>query len=247
MSAHTFISLKKNMTFLPAGTELKDVDDSFDVVFPSGCKAEQLAHYYSDDKILVNSDIWQHLTETDRAALILHEAIYRLNRSVGAADSRQSRHVVMSLFDSSTGFADPDENIPADALTCISMQGGLYMSVFKNAAGNIWNLQFKALGKNFIFSKKIVQLINFQQKFDFNEAKTFPVFEGTDHIGEEVLSSTTMYSDFEGSDIVMIKRKWEAVGSGYQTPRYYLNWSSGTFSNLTVRNQLLNCAVKINK
>lgn len=246
LSVSAFVSLvKKKMVLLPPDTELVPVDDSFEALFPKDCKAEQLAHYYSDEKVLINGDIWNHLTETDRAALILHEAIYRLNRSVGAKDSRQSRHVVMSLFDPNAKWTNPEENIPTEALTCMSTKGGLLMKVFKNA-NDAWTFQFQILGNNLVFNKKIAVLYyNYQNVFDFNEAKTFPVSEDTDKIGM-IATGLTTYSDFEGEDTITIKRQWEPIGD-YKTPRYYLGWKSGTFSNLRVDDQLLNCSITFPK
>ncbi len=238
-----FVSVvKEKMIFLPPNTELKDVNDSFDIVFPSGCKAEQLAHYYSDEKILVNSDIWKHLTETDQAALILHEAIYRVNRSLGATDSRQSRHAVMNLFSLETKWTNPNEGIPTDALNCVSTQGGLFVAIYP-ASNQDWYLQFKVLGRSLVFSKKRVQAFNFENILDFNEAKTFPVFENS---GKSIQLPLFVRSNFEDNDIITIEKSWESIGN-YKTPRYYISWKSGTFPDLSIKKQLLNCSMTFPK
>lgn len=245
-----YISLvKKNMVFLPKGSELKDVNDSFDVLFPTGCKAEQLAHYYSDDRILINSDIWEHLSETDKAALILHEAIYKENRTFGATDSRQSRHIVMNLFDSKTQWESPTEGVPNNALKCVSYNGALLMYAFPSG-GNNWVFQFEILGQSEVVSKKWTIIPNINNEFDFNEAKTFPVLKGTEKIGTNFKIGTTAISKFEDQDTIIITKRWEPINdkngqiiSGYQTPRYYLSWKSGTYSNLSVFDLLLNCGL----
>ncbi len=102
----------ENMKFTPSGTVLVTVDDSFEVVLPKGCSAEQLARYYKDKLILGNGEIWNTLNETDRAALVLHEAIYAVNRAAGATNSRQSRHVVSQLFDSTNKWTNVQEGVP---------------------------------------------------------------------------------------------------------------------------------------
>lgn len=245
--------VKEKMTLLPAGTQLSEVSDSYDIVFPKGCKSEQLARYYSDEKIFVNSDIWSLLSQTDKAALILHEAIYKVNRMYGAMDSRQSRHIVMSLFDANTKWIDPEQNVPSDALNCISMNGALFMYAYRNPNNN-WVLQFKVLGGTTIVSKKQATLnSNPQNTFDFNEVKSFGVVKG-DSIGAYTKISLTAEADFEDGDTIILTKRWEPVVTvdgryllGYQTMRYYLTWSSNTFTNLSVPEQMLNCSVKIYK
>ncbi len=98
--------VRTNMKITPPGTKLLPIDDSFEVIVPKDCSAEQAANYYSDKLILISGDIWTSLTETGKAALILHEAIYASNRLVGATNSRQSRHIVANIFDPSTRWVD---------------------------------------------------------------------------------------------------------------------------------------------
>ncbi len=243
-------TVKEKMTLLAAGTQLSEVNDSYDVIFPQGCKAEQLARYYSDEKILVSGDIWKHLSNTDKAALVLHEAIYSLNRNYGALDSRQSRHIVMNLFDANTKWTDPNLNIPEDALLCFSMNGSLFMWAFQNVEKN-WVLQFGVVGNTTIVSKKqAILYVNPNEAFNFNEAKKIEITKGDNLIGSSVMMDLTLNSDFEGNDSITLKKVWEPVVltngrtmSGYQTLRYYLSWTSRTFPGLSQPDQMLNCGL----
>jgi hypothetical protein len=81
-----------HLTFLPAGTKLKPIDDSLEAVIPEGCNLEQTVNYVNDQLILVDGEIWQALSETQKAALLIHESTYRYLRSHGETDSRRARH-----------------------------------------------------------------------------------------------------------------------------------------------------------
>jgi len=242
--------VRDKMTVLPVGTEIAPVDDSLEVVTPKNCRPEQLARFYSQDKILVNGEIWERLDETNRAALILHEAVYANNRFAGATDSRRSRHIVASLFDPSTAWTDTKEGVPEGALTCIAMNGGLHMWAYQNSS-NDWILQFNILGKSIVASKKWAWIISEIGKIDFNEAATFPVSSGEDHIGSKIEIAFSAHSDFESDDTLVLTRIWENPTnfdgqpiSGFQVPRYYLSWKSGSFPDQSVKDMLLNCSVK---
>jgi len=241
--------VQKNMKIAPAGTKLLPIDDSFEVIAPKDCSVEQAANYYNDKLILVSGDIWANLTETGKAALILHEAVYASNRLVGATNSRQSRHIVANIFDPSTRWVDIKDQLPQQALTCMSMGGGLLMWAFKDQNSS-WTLQFQVLGKSYVMSKKTFSVMN--AGFDFNEAKNFPIKQGDDLVGTGTSTTGFASSLFEDSDVITVSKKWEAVKDnqgqiikGYQTPRYYFSWSSGTFPKTSTSESLLNCSVVI--
>lgn len=241
--------IQKHMKITPAGTQLLPIDDSFEVIAPTGCSAEQTANYYNDKMILVSGDIWGSLSETGKAALILHEAVYASNRLVGATNSRQSRHIVANIFDPATKWTDIKDQLPQQALTCISMGGGLLMWAFQEPDSS-WTLQFQILGKSYVMSKKTFNVMS--GAFDFNEAKTFPIKQGDDLIGTGTSTTGFAKSTFEDDDVITVSKKWEAIKDnqgqiikGFQTPRYYFSWSSATFPKTSTSESLLNCSVVI--
>jgi len=74
-------SFNKEANFLP-GVELVDVSDSNHIAFPAGCKVEQIAiqripQYPKEKRYTINKDLWDQLSNSDRAGLIIHEIIYR--------------------------------------------------------------------------------------------------------------------------------------------------------------------------
>lgn len=251
IEAYTGI-VRRNMTILPTDTKLDKVHDSFEVVLPKNCKVEQLARFYSQDRILIDGEIWTKLEETDRAALILHEAIYAVNRVFGASDSRRSRHIVASIFDISTNWQDVKINVPEDTLNCIAMNGILFMTAFQNQTKD-WILNFEVLGKSLVPSKKIAIIPNLSG-FSLQEASKFEVHRGEDKVGLSTKLATSVISNFEGNDIITLEKTWENPRTnegrsipGYQTVRYYLSWISGSFPEHQNSKLVLNCSVKLTK
>lgn len=238
----TYTSIvQEKMKILPLGTKLEKINDSYEVVLPSRCQVEQLARFYSQDRILVNGEIWAKLGETDRAALVLHEAVYATNRLMGAKDSRRSRHIVAYLFDPSTSWEDVKDGVPENALNCLAMNGKVVLQAFQKSSGH-WILNFELLGSAVVVSQKyafIPQLMD----LDFREANFSTIEKGQDKVGRNTKVSTSLHSKFEGADTIVIEKIWESV-SGNQAPRYYLTWSSGSFPDLKSEKLLLNCSVR---
>ncbi len=129
------------------------------------------------------------------------------------------------------------------------MGGGLLVWAFKDQ-NNFWTLQFQILGKSYVMSRKTFSVTD--SEFDFNEAKNFPILQGDNLVGTGISTAGSARSVFEDSDVVTVSRKWEAIKDpqgqiikGYQTPRYYFGWSSGTFPRTLTSESLLNCSVVI--
>lgn len=241
--------IQNKMHVLPTGTQLLPIDDSFEVIVPVGCKAEQAANYYNDNRILMSGDIWARLSETGKAALIIHEAVYAANRRVGATDSRQSRHIVAHLFDSSTVWSDIKDQLPRQVLTCFSMSGGLLMWAYQDQS-RIWTLQFQILGRSYVMSKKTFTIMN--GDLNFNEAKDFPIKQGDNLVGTGTSMTGFAKSIFEDDDIITVSKKWESIKDnqgqiirGYQTPRYYLSWTSASFPNTSTSESQINCSIEV--
>ncbi|MBP9708464.1 MAG: hypothetical protein KBD78_12540 [Oligoflexales bacterium] len=112
----------QNMEFISKNTKLAKIDDSYEVVVPKKCKIEQVAVFQGDRKLLVDSEIWKKFSQTSRAALILHEANYFYNRTMGAKDSRQSRYDVGLMLSNFSSWVDPGKSKtgPAQFTVCFS-------------------------------------------------------------------------------------------------------------------------------
>lgn len=101
---------QENMAFIPDGTKLNRVLDASFIYIPKGCEIEQLAiNSQTKVRLLVDKEIYQALPKTDKAAFVLHEAIYMFtNEEVGwyyreIDNSDYTRMLVAHLF-SDTAF-----------------------------------------------------------------------------------------------------------------------------------------------
>jgi len=94
----------KTFRFLPAGAGLKPIDDGAEVIVPKDCMKVQTANRQDWKTTLIDSDVWEAMSNTQKGALILHEAIYRyLQKSLVASlpvekDSSRARRLVAYLF-----------------------------------------------------------------------------------------------------------------------------------------------------
>lgn len=248
ISAYSTYIVPKGMQIVHDVT-LQPVDDALVIAVPRGCQVEQLANYFDDSRILIDGNIWDKLSQTAKASLILHESIYATERALGATNSQRTRHIVASLFDPSTIWTDVKEGVPGSALTCVAK--GAFFWAYQDS-NKVWVLQFQNLGSNQVMSKKSDPQYG-AKEFDFNEAKTFPVLKGEDKVGASEVLSGNLLSDFENNDFVTITKRWEALKDnngksikGFQMPRYYLHWTSGTYPADSVEESLINCSIVLN-
>ncbi len=80
-----------------SGVVFVSSEDSFHVFLPRGCAVEQVAvqrkPIFPEDKLFnINKDLWDRMSERDRAGLILHEVIYQELIEAGQKDSMRTRY-----------------------------------------------------------------------------------------------------------------------------------------------------------
>lgn len=91
--------IEKNLIFIPEGHELESTDDAFPVIKKKGCEFEQLANYTDRGEVLVSQEIFDNLDNVNKAALIIHEAIYSIRRkALGETTSLNSRRLVAQMM-----------------------------------------------------------------------------------------------------------------------------------------------------
>ncbi|KYG63745.1 hypothetical protein AZI86_13045 [Bdellovibrio bacteriovorus] len=91
--------IREKMQFLPSGVHLKPIEDSGDIpIITENCEIIQLANYLEDGTLLVDGDYWQKMDVRNRAALTLHEYIYKIMRYWSEKDSFYTRKVVAYLL-----------------------------------------------------------------------------------------------------------------------------------------------------
>jgi hypothetical protein len=98
--------IDQNIVFIPEGNELEETDDAFPPIKKKGCKFEQLANYQDSGEVLVSQEIYDQLDNVNKAALILHEAIYSFRRkALGEVTSVNSRRLVAEIMATNTSDA----------------------------------------------------------------------------------------------------------------------------------------------
>jgi len=156
--------IKSKMHFLPDDTELNEVDDSHEPINRVNCKAEQTVNYLNDNLILVSGLIWKSLSETQKAALVLHEAIYRVLREETPAEknSKRSRHFNAFLF---SGGKVNYPTFLADVVLCagIDEKTGTRTSFYvQDVKNNHPSIHFLTLNSRRLFS--LSSLIEYQKE-----------------------------------------------------------------------------------
>lgn len=93
-------SVEKNMRVLPKGVVLPSISDAYNELSSKDCNLETLAHYNDTKELLyVSFEIHSAISKTDRAALMMHEAVYRsFRKAAKESDSRRVRAITARLF-----------------------------------------------------------------------------------------------------------------------------------------------------
>ncbi|MGZ3771608.1 MAG: hypothetical protein ACXVCP_16680, partial [Bdellovibrio sp.] len=97
----------KSLIFLPKGVGLTLTDDANSFIYPKDCKLVQILNYRADGFVYIDSELWERLSETGKAAAILHEVIYKVLRTPdylagqiadGDRNSLRTRRIVSHLI-----------------------------------------------------------------------------------------------------------------------------------------------------
>ncbi|MGE0174016.1 MAG: hypothetical protein AB7T49_14560 [Oligoflexales bacterium] len=104
-----------NAQFKP-GIELPDIPDHGDVPLPRGCKIEQAVIQKEQRRpeeayFTVSRDLWELMSLDSRAALILHEIIYKEAIAAGHNNSMDTRYFTANLSSDSFESMDQDQYI----------------------------------------------------------------------------------------------------------------------------------------
>jgi hypothetical protein len=107
--AHNFF----NDASLIPGAQLTPIQDVYNWVTPDGCVLRQIAvqivpQFPQDKRYLVDKDLWDTLDDDSKAALILHEVIYREAISLGFTNSISVRYFNSLIFSHELDQATPE-------------------------------------------------------------------------------------------------------------------------------------------
>lgn len=94
--------------FIPEDSELELTNDAFPAFLPRGCKAKQVANYYNDRLVWIDSVLFKKMSYRDQLALAFHETIYFMERIFRPnSDSRYTRTIVSHVFSKDDAFEPP--------------------------------------------------------------------------------------------------------------------------------------------
>lgn len=214
--------VNKIMKFVPPSVVIKPIDDAAEVVLPKQCQLEQLAHYMDDDTLVVSQEIWSHLDNTEKAALISHEALYRVERDFGAKDSRRARKTVAYLF-SDLALDEVNAGIPKEkAKTCVATKNGkmtYQFSYFPSTDGKSTVMQFQWFDGKPVFTKKTATY-----PMALPWLKSMP--RRCEHQNNCSVTEGELASRFEGSGAIKISRG-TFVEDEKQQERFYIESPNG--------------------
>lgn len=169
----------QNIKFLPKGSHLTQVNDANPMALPKSCELRQLAHYIDDSLVLIDQEIWNVLDDLNKAAIILHEAIYRYERGPNTLDSRHARKLVGYLF-SNSNLEPILDGVPNNARFCYAFKihpDGTHTYEYKfyylpQENLNSVILQFEFIGGLPLYSKTIATVPAFWKTNDFDRHST---------------------------------------------------------------------------
>jgi hypothetical protein len=172
-----FKSIQKAFNLLPKGVALKPIDDSGHIIIPDNCRVEQVANFYNVDNIYIVSDIYNKFAPVDKLALILHEAIFFLERESFVRNSKYTRRVVAHLLSKNFRAERVNEDVDTTRDYYCSTTETLYSnssdkkttSFWAIRNGRDWRLQFSKINGHNVYSKKHMDV-----SFGNN---TFPIFQ----------------------------------------------------------------------
>ena len=205
------------MRLLPDGTGLIPIDDSEEVIIPKNCKTEQLANYNDNQEtLLVDGEIFENLSETNKAALISHETIYSILRKMGDTNSIMARQMVAVAF-SGTKFIDYQSGLPSTALQCNSYDSKDSIStqfwMFNDQDGNL-EIQFDRIAKKPASGQVASKTTIGFYKIDMNDASEMqsagPLWAGS----ESVLPAQTVSIQFVPAPVGDEKNIHGMIGLG---------------------------------
>lgn len=106
--------LISKIKFLPNDVILapaSDLGDSYGIVIPDGCELSAVGFYEKDGTLRVSRKLYNFLSQTDKAAFILHEAIYKILRDTGVETNSENIRQIVAMIFSKDDFSQDATNL----------------------------------------------------------------------------------------------------------------------------------------
>lgn len=180
-------------TYRLINSPIASIEDDFSLIeIPEGCKKIQSARFIDANNIVVRRDIWESMDNLNKAALILHEAVYWMSREeTWKQDSRRSRRVVSQILENEWHFVDVTDGLPSAYTLCNSASSEAPQStVFAvyPRKDNFQEIRFFAINGDFLIDKTFASTWNFPFIADPNDLTSY---------GTNVLLDSSSESQFK--------------------------------------------------
>jgi hypothetical protein len=124
---------------------LAPTNDAYESATPTNCAIEQIVAFgdtgIMTGKMLINEDLWDRMDETNQAALIVHEAYYKLLRSYYAElSSLRVRRAVGLAFSGHAFGTLNDTNLPKEFYQCEYLPKSRVRSPSQNGVSRVFLL-----------------------------------------------------------------------------------------------------------
>ncbi len=225
---------------------LSPINDSNEIFLPAkNCEIAQAASFVDENTILFDQNIWNKLSNLDKAALVLHEAVYWYDRVLTRKfDSTRSRRVVSQAFTDDFNFVDVTDGLPSAYTLCEVLggqgpedeewMGGTAFVVYPSKEeDHIKIMQYFSIGGEFLLSKKTSIVSN-----DFPFLKRLR--------GDVVHRSTQGYTDSmsESSDLFRLSSHPEYDENGVLIPganKLYISIEKYSYPIKMIKKKRMNC------
>lgn len=91
----------ESISFTESNEVLNQTNDSHEPKMKKGCRVVQIAIYYDESILIVDTALWNKMNFINKVGLVLHEIIYFKARQFGEVNSVKTRKIVGHLLSSS--------------------------------------------------------------------------------------------------------------------------------------------------
>lgn len=201
--ASLILKAQKDMKLIQGEVSIAPVNDANFIIIPNDCDLTQIAYYKNNSILLVNANLWDKMDDLNKAALIVHEAVYLHERELGDRKSRYSRKVVAHLF-SDYSFESLSVDIPQSANECFAHH--------KDDSGDIAFKFFKFVDPT-DSATEILQFTKFRGKYPYSVTQVFtPLWPWPKEDGDLYLD---VNAPIELYDQLYLRRRASSSGNEY--------------------------------
>lgn len=144
---------------LVSDASLTPIDDYKTLLIPKNCQIEQTAIYIDEtNEVHIVEEIWNALDNTNKAALLVHEAVYKNMRISGEDNSNRTRNAVGHAFTTEI-FPNILDGVPNNVLVCGTEDNSpkYIFAVYEETPG-IATFQFFWLNNKIMLSKTTLKV-----------------------------------------------------------------------------------------